>query len=128
MTDIDLNELEAKAKAATGDEWVREWPAPDDPYSHPTILDRDDYDRVVTAKDKGEETRLDDFDYIAAADPETVLALIERIRELESDNASTDAAHEAEKLACVVRYELRRRPDVYWLADEIYKLMGESDG
>lgn len=82
MSDIDLDELREKAEAATEGPWIREWPAPDDPYTKPAILEREEYEVVVRADDE-RETDLADFDFIAAADPATVLALIERLEDAE---------------------------------------------
>ncbi len=77
MTKLDLEALEAKAKAATPGEWRK--------------MVRRDGSLILSCGDPTKthcqfdfEGRECDLDWIAAANPATMLALIERIRELEA--------------------------------------------
>lgn len=74
MTDAELDDLEAKAKAATQGPWHR---------SGDSVIQTAHVTRDVWFIPKAES----DVDYIAAANPATVLALIAEVRQLQDKNA-----------------------------------------
>lgn len=86
MTEIDLDALEATARAATPGPWHRHPHPLDDQMSDIRGPINDDYDVVVYA-----ESEPSDAEHIAAFDPPTVLALIARLREAEACIAVVEA-------------------------------------
>lgn len=76
---MDYDDLRAKADAATPGRWVR-----DDGY--PSVGDESG---DILIADCGQREAHDDAnaDFIAAADPQTVLALLDRVEELEAEKA-----------------------------------------
>ena len=78
MTPADLSRLESLARKATPGPWFR-------PIANDTAVRSDDVDiaQTVGAYELEWERMEADAAYIAAANPAAVLALIERVRELE---------------------------------------------
>ncbi|WP_067198891.1 ead/Ea22-like family protein [Microbacterium sp. XT11] len=85
---VDLDALEALAKAATPGPWVLDNSGWSRPYSVPDRIaggiSENDWTNVITPQDEqggGSWSRDEDAEYIAAADPSTVLALIAELRQ-----------------------------------------------
>jgi hypothetical protein len=82
MTDADLSALEAAARAATPGPWFR-------PIANDTAIRSDDVDiaQTVGAYELEWERMEADAAYIAKANPDATLRLIQRVREAEADAA-----------------------------------------
>lgn len=86
---VDLDELERKARAATPGDWRWGRPADDGLVEHRRALfaparGAPNIPVIVLDADSQYLTRADDTEHIAANGPPVTLALIARIRELES--------------------------------------------
>ncbi|MBN7792416.1 ead/Ea22-like family protein [Microbacterium esteraromaticum] len=102
MTDLDLDALEAVARAATPGPWEWEppsdeqWPSGDEPLvtSNPG---EDGYPDVVLSgwgyDASGTEASDEDRGHIATFDPPTVLALIARVKEAEREMHARELHH-----------------------------------
>ena len=95
--ELNLNELERRAKSAGGQEWTLIIDATGDAF-----LSAENSEYVAEVGAVGEDGIVSDYGkFIAAANPAVVLELVRRLREAESHvHARIDEAVEAEREAC----------------------------
>ena len=95
--ELNLNELERRAKSAGGQEWTLTIDATGDAF-----LSAENSEYVAEVGAVGEDGIVSDYGkFIAAANPAVVLELVRRLREAEGHvNARIDEAVEAEREAC----------------------------
>ena len=108
--ELDLNELERRAKSAGGQEWTLTIDATGDAF-----LSAENSEYVAEVGAVGEDGIASDYGkFIAAANPAVVLELVRRLREAEGHvTARIDEAVEAEREACakVCEQQIRRAGD-----------------
>ena len=95
--ELNLNELERRAKSAGGQEWTLIIDATGDAF-----LSAENSEYVAEVGAVGEDGIVSDYGkFIAAANPAVVLELVRRLREAEGHvHARIDEAVEAEREAC----------------------------
>ena len=112
--ELNLNELERRAKSAGGQEWTLIIDATGDAF-----LSAENSEYVAEVGAVGEDGIVSDYGkFIAAANPAVVLELVRRLREAEARVAELEAERaereEQEPVGHIIFPKHRKAPDVRW--------------